>query len=192
MEIQSAQNLPFSVEVSRENTNKYARLIQTFLPIYFNENFFSPRYFTLRCQQTINCFQLMMWPPGIQRQLCPMTFSDQSAISAHYDIAHVRDHNRPQRPEHPDAKYPCGVCGRKFTHISNMRKHKRTVHGVGNVKTFQCDVCARVFKTNPHLRRHLSGVHGLGDVKMFPCDLCSYVAKQESDLKKHVRRVHRQ
>ena len=39
MKIQSAQDLLVSVKVGRENTEKYARLIQTFLPMYFNEDF---------------------------------------------------------------------------------------------------------------------------------------------------------
>ena len=45
MKIQSAQYLPVSVEVGRVNTEKYARLIQTFfLPMYFNEIFYTLRF----------------------------------------------------------------------------------------------------------------------------------------------------
>ena len=138
------------------------------------------------------CFQIM-WPPLIQCQLCPMTFSDQSAISAHYDTAHAPSNTRapaPPRPEHPDAKYPCDVCGRKFTEKQNVRMHKRTVHGVGDAKTFQCEVCLRIFKRKDYLVAHLKIVHGVGDVKKFPCDFCSYVAKLKGDLKKHVKRMH--
>ena len=48
LKIQSAQYLPVSVEVGRRNTEKYARLIQTFfLPMYFNENF-TLRFFFVR------------------------------------------------------------------------------------------------------------------------------------------------
>ena len=35
------------------------------------------------------CFQA--WPPGIECQICHMTFSDQSTISAHYDTVHAPD-----------------------------------------------------------------------------------------------------
>ena len=46
MEILSAQNLQVSVEVGRVNTEKYARLIQTFfLPMYFNESIYTRRFF---------------------------------------------------------------------------------------------------------------------------------------------------
>ena len=131
----------------------------------------------------------MMWPPGIQCQLCPMTFSDQSAISAHYDTAHAPCNTR---PEHPDAKYPCDVCGRKFVYKSDARKHLATVHSVGGLQAFHCDVCSKSFTQKGNLKLHLSDVHGLGDVKTFPCDLCSYVAKRKSDFKRHMRNVHNQ
>ena len=116
-----------------------------------------------------------------------MTFSDQSAISAHYDTAH-----RPSllRPEHPEAKHPCEVCGRKFTKSGSMYKHMRTVHGVGDVKTFQCDVCSKVFKQKCDLKKHLSTVHGLGDVKTFQCHVCSNVFKLKHHLKQHLSAVH--
>ena len=56
MKIQSPQYLPVSVEVGRENTEKYAGPIQTFfLPMYFNDNFDTLRFSTLRCKQTFKC-----------------------------------------------------------------------------------------------------------------------------------------
>ena len=83
--------------------------------------------------------------------------SDHSALSAHYDTAHAQGSSG--RPEHPDARHECEVCGRKFTEKSNLTKHLSTVHGVGDVKTFQCDVCSRVFKRKDHLESHLKRVH---------------------------------
>ena len=63
MKIQSAQYLPVSVEVGRVNTEKYGRLIQTFfLPMYFNENFCTLRFFTLRCKQTLTSHSLLYFP----------------------------------------------------------------------------------------------------------------------------------
>ena len=136
-----------------------------------------------------------MWPPGIQCQLCPMTFSNESAISAHYDTAHAPSNTRappPPRPEHPDARHPCNVCGRNFTLKQNLRKHMRTVHKIGDVKTFRCDVCFKSFTQKGSLKLHLSTVHGLGDVSGFSCNQCSYVAGQKGNLKRHLAKVHRQ
>ena len=82
-----------------------------------------------------------------------MMFSDQSAISAHYDTAHAQSSG--SRPEHPDARHECEVCGRKFVEKYHLKNHLSTVHGVGEVRTFQCDVCSRVFKHKHHLKRHM-------------------------------------
>ena len=91
---------------------------------------------------------MQSWRSNIQCQLCPMTFSDQSAISAHYDTAHAQRNTRvppPPRPEHPDAKYPCEVCGRKFKQSQDIHRHMRNVHGAGESKTFECDFCSKSF-----------------------------------------------
>ena len=153
-------------------------------------------YWQSTCTTTICilwCFVFLQpWLPSIQCQLCPMTFSDQSAISVHYDTAH-----RPSllRPEHPEAKHPCEVCGRKFTKSSSMYKHMRTVHGVGDVKTFQCDVCSKVFKQKCDLKKHLSTVHGPGDQpssSRIQCQLCSMTFSDQSAISAHYKTAHAQ
>ena len=132
---------------------------------------------------------LQIWSSGIQCQICHVTFSDQSAISAHYDTAHAQSSSS-TKPEHPDARYECEVCGRKFTLKFNLKRHVATLHSVGDVKTFQCDVCSRVFKWKGALTRHFNIVHGVGDIKTFQCDICSRVFKHKSDLKRHIQNVH--
>ena len=99
---------------------------------------------------------MQTWPAGIQCQICYMTFSDQSAINAHYDTAHAQSTGRPERP---DARYECDVCGRKFTEKCSLKRHTSTVHGVGDVKTFECDLCSKVFKEKGNLTKHLRRVH---------------------------------
>ena len=104
-----------------------------------------------------------------------MTFSDQSAISAHYHRAHAQSSRR-GRKEHPDARHECDVCGRKFTEKGSLKKHMSIVHGVGEAKTFRCDVCNNyVAKQKCNLKMHLLHVHGLGDVQTAQCDVCSKV-----------------
>ena len=116
-----------------------------------------------------------------------MTFSNQSAISAHYDTAHAQSSGK---PEHPDARYKCEVCCRKFVDKYVLKKHLSTVHGAGDVKTFQCDSCSRMFKEKSKLKRHISRVHGVGNVETFQCDVCSRVFKDKHDLKRHLKSVH--
>ena len=83
-------------------------------------------------------------------------FSDQSAISAHYDTAHAESGGK---PEHPDARHGCEVCGRKFTRKYDLKTHLSAVHDVGDVKTFHCNICSRVFKRKHVLEYHLKNVH---------------------------------
>ena len=130
-----------------------------------------------------------MWSLGTHGKLSPVTFNDQSMISAHYDMAYYQG-TASSRPEHPDAKHPCAVCGRKFTEARSMRLHMRTVHGVGDVKTYKCDVCLKIFKRKDVLKRHLSLVHGLGDILTFQCQLCSKVCSEKGNLTQHMAYVH--
>ena len=125
--------------------------------------------------------------PGIQCPICHMTFNNESAISAHYDTAHAQTNIR---PEHPDARHKCEFCSRKFTRKSSLNLHRRTIHGVGDVKTFQCNFCTKVCKEKGNLKKHLTSVHGVGDVKRFACNVCSKVFKENSDLLKHLANVH--
>ena len=97
-----------------------------------------------------------MWSGGIKCQLCPMTFSDQSAVSAHYDTAHVPTSSR---PEHPDARHGCEVCRKKFTTKRSLRQHLYTEHGLGDIKKFTCDVCSRVFNKKCNFNAHMKKVH---------------------------------
>ena len=134
---------------------------------------------------------LQRWFSGAHYQLSPVTQTDQSAISVNYHTARAQSTARASsRPEHPDARHPCEVCGRKFTEACSMRKHLSTVHGVGDVKTFQCNICSKIFKRNDALKRHLCTVHGLGDVSAFQCQLCAKVCLEKSNLKQHIAYVH--
>ena len=120
----------------------------------------------------------------------------QRTVHHHYNTARVLrspsaiSAPRPLRPEHPNAKHPCVVCGRKFTRACDMRVHLKTVHVVGDVKTFQCDVCFKNFNRKGTLKTHLSIVHRIGDVKIFQCEVCSKMFKQKSILQTHLSSVH--
>ena len=66
--IQSAQYLLVSVEVGRVNTETYARLIPTFLPMYFNENFCTLRFLRFAVNRPlcrlfiVNINSVLPWP----------------------------------------------------------------------------------------------------------------------------------
>ena len=131
-----------------------------------------------------------VWKSGaIQCQICYMMFSDQSAISAHYDTAHAQRSNRPPRPEHPDARHECEVCGRKFTAKKHLYRHMRTVHRVGDVKTFKCDICSKTFTQKSSLKSHLETVHNSNS--RFRCDICGKGYARKIYLKNHLASVHK-
>ena len=118
-----------------------------------------------------------------------MTFNDQSAINAHYDTAHAQSTGH-SRPERPDARHECEVCGRKFTVKRSLSKHLLAVHGVGGIQTFQCDVCSQLFREKSSLRRHMAAAHELVDVKTFQCEFCFKVFNQKGNLNRHLRNIH--
>ena len=95
--------------------------------------------------------------PGIQCQLCQMIFTDQSEINAHYDTAHTQASGG--RPEHPNARYPCDVCGKKFVTKKSQKLHASAMHGLGDVRKFKCDICSRVFNQKVHMMRHIKRAH---------------------------------
>ena len=141
-----------------------------------------------QCDRLKNASLLLLqtWPPGIQCQICHMTFSDQSAISAHYDTAHAQSSGR---PEHPDARHECEVCGRKFTAKKHLYRHMRTVHRVGDVKTFKCDICSKTFTQKSSLKSHLETVHNSNS--RFRCDICGKGYARKIYLQNHLASVHK-
>ena len=102
-------------------------------------------------------YRFPLWSQGIQCQLCHMTFHDQSAINAHYDVAHSRKTTRRAKPG--EGTHECSVCDKTLSTKQWLRYHMATVHGVGDVKKFQCDICSRVFNTKGNLSYHIKNKH---------------------------------
>ena len=109
-------------------------------------------------QQTLNPLVL-----SNQQTLNPLVLSNQQTLNAHYAQAHARSSSSSStgRPEHPNARHECKVCGRKFVQTGHMKTHMATVHSVGDVKTFECHVCHKIFKHKHVLKRHLTSIHNL-------------------------------
>ena len=121
--------------------------------------------------------------PGIQ-------FSDQSAISDyHNDTAHAHSNTRaPPRPEHPDVRHECDVCGRKFTAKGSLSLHLRTVHSADGPE-YECKVCGWKFTQKGSLSLHTKTVHRF-DGRRYECEICGRKFTQKGNLSKHMRSVH--
>ncbi|XP_047468538.1 zinc finger protein 480-like [Penaeus chinensis] len=81
------------------------------------------------------------------------------------------------------SRFVCEVCGKKFSHKSNINIHMR-VHT--KEKPYSCDICKKAFSQISDLTRHMR-VHT--KEKPYSCDICDKAFTQKSDLGKHMR-VH--
>ena len=156
------------------------------------------------------CFQA--WSLAIQCPLCSMTFSDQSAMSAHCDMAH--DQSKTEcatmlQPTHPHAMTEsdslgekgqsstvddvnpnqCVICFKVCQTKLHLAQHLTLMHGAG--KNYQCKVCFKNYKSNGHLKSHTSSVHGIGEIKTFQCSLCPKAFRTKSKLTYHRSTEHR-
>ena len=113
------------------------------------------------------------------------------------------------RQEHPDAKYPCKICGKKFSSTNVLYRHVRSIHACQPVRmcdemersrirngpetdkrrVHMCQVCNKGFTRGTILNQHLSAVHGV-DEKRFYCDICSKEFKYKAHIYAHKKRKH--
>ncbi|CAG0880122.1 unnamed protein product [Darwinula stevensoni] len=84
----------------------------------------------------------------------------------------------------PRLKYTCEMCGRQFSHISNLNKHRNIHLGI---KPFICQTCGKRFTQIGSLRYHLDMHEGK---KMHQCSLCEETFENRIRLKNHVKRKH--
>ena len=50
-------------------------------------------------------------------------------------------------------RYPCDKCDKRFSQLSNMKTHIKTVHHIGE-ESYQCDYCGKSFKTTKAIKKH--------------------------------------
>ena len=127
-------------------------------------------------------------PLGIKCEICHVTFSSQSAISAHNDTAHAQNDNQLERTIANDSR---GVCGKLLSNEYKVKEHRSVVHGISGQSHVTCEVCGKTLSNKYKLKRHLETVHGVGDVKAFVCHICQRVFKLNYDLSVHLRQVHK-
>lgn len=60
-------------------------------------------------------------------------------------------------------EHKCGICGREFTLLANMKRHV-LIHT--NIRAYQCHLCYKSFVQKQTLKAHMI-VHS--DVKPFKC-----------------------
>lgn len=80
-------------------------------------------------------------------------------------------------------QYACDLCGRRFSDLSNLRRHK---HIHEDIRPYACDVCGSRFHQKTHVERHQL-VH-TGE-RPFQCSYCLKGFRDSTELKLHLR-VH--
>jgi len=83
----------------------------------------------------------------------------------------------------------CEYCNYKCKDKSNLQRHLKDIHELGDIKSFKCNLCNYVAKHKNTLDRHFSNIHDV-NIKWHNCDQCDYKCKQKYDLKKHLEYVH--
>ena len=82
-------------------------------------------------------------------------------------------------------KYKCGVCGKVYLRLSNLKphleKHKKEY-------STECEQCHKLFKNKDTLRAHIKYVHN--KVKTWKCSFCSMSFGRRSELVVHERESH--
>ena len=133
---------------------------------------------------TVNVLCFQDWPPGIECQICHMTFSDQSAIS------NLKTHLSSVHRQGDVTEFQCDICCKVFVIKGRYDGHMATVHGVGDYKRFPCNVCGKVLREKSILNEHMVSVHDIGDRTELTCKICSLVVASKRSLTRHMDRLH--
>ena len=80
---------------------------------------------------------------------------------------------------HKKVRYPCNLCGKKFTTKGFLKIHIASVHE--NV-THECNQCGKHFTIKGNLAKHIQSVHQM--VK-YNCNHCEKQFTANGDLKIH-------
>ena len=55
----------------------------------------------------------------------------------------------------------CDVCLKSFRLKGVLTRHRKTVHGIGDVREFMCELCAKSFRRKDNMRKHMKLMHGV-------------------------------
>ncbi|XP_076287959.1 uncharacterized protein LOC143212732 [Lasioglossum baleicum] len=89
-----------------------------------------------------------------------------------------------------DKPYMCSNCGKGYTHIFTLNRHRRTVCGKIRNTTgkWKCRRCNRAYVTEGNLVRHVRFECGVR--RKFCCIFCNRKFTQRSSLTRHLRNYH--
>ncbi|XP_041088385.1 zinc finger protein 551-like [Polyodon spathula] len=129
--------------------------------------------------------------------LCQKGFRDSTGL-LHHQVVHTGER-----------AHQCPVCESRFSLRSNLQRHLRRMHKLGNetepkpsssasiptssptlFSLHPCADCPKTFSTASNLKKHRSLAHGEGEgppapPRPHPCDLCGKAFRQRWELERH-------
>ncbi len=134
--------------------------------------------------------------------MCSQTFTQTSSLYRHFSLVHERVkkyechtcHKRYQQKHNltlhkcigqqspASNSLLCTVCGKKFSAVSSLRHHERTLHS--ETKQFRCPTCGKAFACAGNMKEHVKAVH---DGRSYLCDLCGKSFSFKNSYNRHQR-----
>merc|ERR1712179_466289 len=78
---------------------------------------------------------------------------------------------------------------------SNLKKHKRKVHGAVFSNDVSCKTCGRRYENRDSLRKHTKrgcAASGSTTEKWLSCDKCDFRTRHVASLRRHNKKAHNQ
>ena len=139
---------------------------------------------------------------GFKCRKCYVVVENQSALVAHYAVAHCRS-SCMIPPDH--GSLVCPHCDDRYASAEWLSEHVRDAHGVDAARdnqtssaaaanddemTFTCCFCKKEFASQALLEKHIARMHE-SDVTFGPqCDVCNRSFRFKGDLTRHRKIVH--
>jgi uncharacterized Zn-finger protein len=79
------------------------------------------------------------------------------------------------------SKFCCDKCCKEFTKITDLKKHKISIHFGGK---HECEFFGNKFRNHDNFQDHIKLIH-MGDCLKHVCELCGKSFTRKSDLVRH-------
>lgn len=141
---------------------------------------------------------------------CPRTFSAHTTMKHHIMLhendlpflcttcgkgfvsvtrlnCHVREKHPSPDSENQKDRFPCLVCGKRFSKNYILKNHNERYHNTGEAVILTCDICQRTFNTRKCLVQHMK-IHS--GKKPYKCRYCGMAFAQSAGKRGHERNKH--
>ena len=93
---------------------------------------------------------------------------------------------------HNESTFVCHTCGKNYTSLEYLQRHKRRFHdksAKSMTTSLKCDFCDIVFTMKKSLDKHLNTVHFQSGDK-YKCEICEKIFSDKTFFKMHFNNIH--